>query len=262
MIEGTYYKEWSAVLGREMEFKVFGQGGCPVLALPGRGGRFYDWEDQGLVAACAPLLHAGRMQLFCADGLDGEGLLDADLPLRRRAEMQEEYFCYLTRELAPRILALNAAEDKEEKTALWCAGVDIGAYQAVNCRLRRPALFAGAVGLSGLYDLHRFAPGQDIARDDLWLRNSPTEYLGLDGLVDKALLAEAQPDQLTLCAGQGPYEQDALADTQALAQLLQAQGLPVHLEVWGNDVAHDWYWWGRQWNLFAERLFGQQSKED
>jgi len=140
--------------------------------------------------------------------------------------------------------------------------VDIGAYQAVNCRLRRPALFTGAVGLSGLYDLHRFAQGQEIARDDLWLRNSPTEYLHKDGLTDKTLLAQAKPDQLTLCAGQGPYEQDALADTQALAQLLQAQGLPVHLEVWGYDVAHDWYWWGRQWNLFAERLFGQQDKEE
>lgn len=91
------------------------------------------------MAACAPLLHAGKMQLFCADGLDGEGLLDADLPLRRRAEMQEEYFCYLTRELAPRILELNAAGGKTPKTSLWCAGVDIGAYQAVNCRLRRPA---------------------------------------------------------------------------------------------------------------------------
>lgn len=75
------------------------------------------------------------------------------------------------------------------------------------------------------------------------------------------LLAQAKPDQLTLCAGQGPYEQDALADTQALAQLLQTQGLPVHLEVWGYDVAHDWYWWGRQWNLFAERLFGQGKEE-
>lgn len=183
-------------------------------------------------------------------------------PLRRRAEMQEEYFCYLTRELAPRILELNAAGGKTPKTSLWCAGVDIGAYQAVNCRLRRPALFTGAVGLSGLYDLHRFAQGQEIARDDLWLRNSPTEYLHKDGLTDKTLLAQAKPDQLTLCAGQGPYEQDALADTQALAQLLQAQGLPVHLEVWGYDVAHDWYWWGRQWNLFAERLFGQQGKEE
>ena len=43
MIQGTYYKEWSTVLGREMEFKVYGHAGVPVLALPARGGRFYDW---------------------------------------------------------------------------------------------------------------------------------------------------------------------------------------------------------------------------
>ena len=40
MIQGTYYKEWSTVLGREMEFKVYGHAGVPVLALPARGGRF------------------------------------------------------------------------------------------------------------------------------------------------------------------------------------------------------------------------------
>ena len=34
MIQGTYYKEWSTVLGREMEFKVYGHAGVPVLALP------------------------------------------------------------------------------------------------------------------------------------------------------------------------------------------------------------------------------------
>ena len=41
-MEGTYYKEWSAVLDRAMEFKVYGHGGVPVLALPARGGRFYN----------------------------------------------------------------------------------------------------------------------------------------------------------------------------------------------------------------------------
>ena len=40
---------------------------------------------------------------------------------------RQEYFCYLTRELAPRILELNAAGGKTPKTSLWCAGVDIGA---------------------------------------------------------------------------------------------------------------------------------------
>ena len=38
MIQGTYYKEWSSVLNREMEFKVYGSAGVPVLALPARGG--------------------------------------------------------------------------------------------------------------------------------------------------------------------------------------------------------------------------------
>ena len=31
MMQGTYYKEWSRMLGREMEFKVYGTAGVPVL---------------------------------------------------------------------------------------------------------------------------------------------------------------------------------------------------------------------------------------
>ena len=114
MMEGTYYKEWSAVLDREMEFKVYGHGGVPVLALPARGGRFYDWENNGMPDAAARLLHEGKIQLFCADSIDGESLLAGNEMPRRRAEMQEKYFVYLTSELAARIAELNAPESKEK----------------------------------------------------------------------------------------------------------------------------------------------------
>ena len=62
MMEGTYYKEWSAVLDREMEFKVYGHGGVPVLALPARGGRFYDWENNGMAgsSSSAPTASTAR----------------------------------------------------------------------------------------------------------------------------------------------------------------------------------------------------------
>ena len=60
MIQGTYYKEWSRMLGRDMEFKVYGHAGTPVLALPARGGRFYDWENNGMPDAIAPLLNEAR----------------------------------------------------------------------------------------------------------------------------------------------------------------------------------------------------------
>ena len=56
--------------------------------------------------------------------------------------------------------------------------------------------------------------------------------------------------------GQGGYEGDALADTRALADTLSEVGFPCHLEVWGGDVSHDWYWWGKEFGMFAERLFG------
>ena len=164
--------------------------------------------------------------------------------------MQEKYFNYLTSELAPRILTLNGAK---KDTLLWAVGVDTGAYQAVNCRLRRPEVFAGAIGLSGLYDVRRFLGN---AADDLVLRNAPLAYLAEDGLVDKKLLAKAEENALLLCAGQGSYEGDALVDTQAMADALTDCGLPVHLEVWGSDVSHDWYWWGKELNLFAARVFG------
>lgn len=117
--------------------------------------------------AIAPLLNEGKVQLFCADSIDAESLLAGDTAPRRRAEMQEKYFNYLTSELAPRILALNGAK---KDTLLWAMGVDTGAYQAVNCRLRRPEVFAGAIGLSGLYDVRRFLGN---AADDLVLRNAP-----------------------------------------------------------------------------------------
>ena len=249
MMQGTYYKEWSRVLGREMEFKVYGTAGVPVLALPARGGRFYDWENNGMPDAVASLLNTGKIQLFTADSIDAECLRTGDVSPRRRAELQEKYFCYLTGELAARIRELNGDAD----APLWCVGVDTGAYQAVQCRLRRPRTFAGAMGLSGLYDMGRFLGS---AEDDLVLRSSPLAALHKNGICDKNVLSKAEENSLLLCVGQGGYEGDALADTQALADTLSEVGFPCHLEVWGGDVSHDWYWWGKEFGMFAERLFG------
>lgn len=246
MMQGIYYKEWSNLLGRDMEFKVYGHAGIPVLALPARCGRFYDWENNNMPDAVSSLLNEGKLQLFCADSVDGEGLLNTSLSQRRRAELQEKYFLYLTTELAPRILALNGGK------TLWCAGVDLGAYHAVNCRLRRPELFAGAICMDGIYELARF--WGDAAADDLALRNAPLLAVHKTGLYDHAALKAANQNTLMLCAGQGAYQQDTLADTHAMEKGLAETGIPAHTEFWGNDVSHDWYWWSKMWNLFASRI--------
>ncbi len=44
-----YYKEYSNELGRDMEFKSYGWGGIPLLAVPCQNGRFFDWEGFGML---------------------------------------------------------------------------------------------------------------------------------------------------------------------------------------------------------------------
>ena len=104
-----------------------------------------------------------------------------------------------------------------------------------------------------VFDMNRFLGS---AEDDLVLRSSPLAALHKNGICDKNVLSKAEENSLLLCVGQGGYEGDALADTQALADTLSEVGFPCHLEVWGGDVSHDWYWWGKEFGMFAERLFG------
>ena len=48
-MEIKYYKEHSNHLDRDMEFKVYGHAGRPMMVFPCQSGRFWDWEDQGRI---------------------------------------------------------------------------------------------------------------------------------------------------------------------------------------------------------------------
>ena len=238
-----YYKEHSDFLKREMEFKVYGHAGPVCLAFSCEGGRFYDWEDRGLVGSLGFLIDAGRLRLVCADSIDGESWL-ADGEGRARAEMQERWFCWLTRELAPRVHEVCGLPEDEK---LLTAGISLGAGHAANLYLRRPDLFCGAVCLSGSYTVRGWFG--DYA-DDLTLRNSPADYLRL---VSAARLAEFTGPFL-LCCGQGPYEDRFLSETKTFAASLDAKQLPVSVDLWGADVTHDWPWWQKELAVLFPRM--------
>ena len=50
-MDRQYHRWFSPSLEREMELLVFGHGGPWVLVFPTSMGRFFDWEDRGLIAA-------------------------------------------------------------------------------------------------------------------------------------------------------------------------------------------------------------------
>jgi esterase/lipase superfamily enzyme len=54
-----YHKWYSSRLGRDMELLVFGHAGLPVMVFPTSGGRFYEFEDRGMIGALAGKIDAG-----------------------------------------------------------------------------------------------------------------------------------------------------------------------------------------------------------
>ena len=65
-----YVKWYSPCLQREMELLVFGDAGSPVLFFPTRMGRFYDYENWGLIKALEEKIVSGKNQLYCLDSID------------------------------------------------------------------------------------------------------------------------------------------------------------------------------------------------
>ena len=67
-----YYKEYSQHLNRDMEFKVYGHAGLPFIVFPSQDGKFFDFEDQGMMETVKDHLEQGRLQLFCIGSVDAE----------------------------------------------------------------------------------------------------------------------------------------------------------------------------------------------
>ena len=85
------YRKWqSPALGREMELLVFGERGTPVVVFPTSMGRFYQWEDFGMVAHLRPRIDEGLMQLWCVESVDGESFYNKQVPALDRAGLADE----------------------------------------------------------------------------------------------------------------------------------------------------------------------------
>src|SRR5690348_18436398 len=102
-MQRDYIKEYSHSLGRDMELLHFGHAGTPVLVFPTSMGRFYQWEDFGLVGHMAPRIEAGWLQLWCVDSVDGESFYNKAAPPMDRARRHLAYERYLIDEVLPAI---------------------------------------------------------------------------------------------------------------------------------------------------------------
>ena len=102
-----YHKRWSSNLEREMELKIYGQTGKPVLIFPSMNGRYYEYEDFGMVDAVSEFIDRGKVQLFAVDSVDGESWANWNANPSERASRHEQYDRYILQEVMPFIKEKN-----------------------------------------------------------------------------------------------------------------------------------------------------------
>lgn len=244
-----YFKEYSHVLGRDMEYKVYGHAGKPCLAFPTQNGRFYELEDRGLIGSIASYIEAGRIQVFCVDGIDCESFSATWKSTKDRIEAQERYYNYIINELVYRIYDINAyGNGGNYASGLMTMGCSLGAYQALNFFLRRPDIFNNVIGLSGVYHSGFFF--QDYA-DELTFLNSPLDTLRC---MDQAhhYLDLYRKSNIILCVGSGAYELESISETKAMEYELSRHHIPAWVDYWGSDMMHDWPAWVKQLPYFLQ----------
>jgi esterase/lipase superfamily enzyme len=233
-----YHRWYSQALGRDMEMLAYGHDGLPAIVFPTSQGRFFEFEDRGMVGAVADKIEGGRLQLFCVDSVDAESWYSRNVPPRWQIARQVQYENYVLQEVVPFIRQRN------RRPHLATLGCSFGGYHAVNMSLRHPEVFTGCLSMSGAYDLKGLGFLRGYYDDDVYF-NMPMDYL--PNLSDGVILDRMRHNTYVLATG---VHDQCWNDNERLAAVMRAKGIPVRLDVWGDNARHDWPWWQRMAQVY------------
>jgi esterase/lipase superfamily enzyme len=231
-----YHKWFSSRLGRDMELLVFGHSGVPALVFPSSCGRFFEWEDRGLVGSLWHKLNNGEIQLFCVDSVDGESWYNRDVTPRWRIARHVQYEDYLMAEVLPLIY------QKNQDSHLVSLGCSFGGYHAVNIALRHPDRFTGFLSMSGAFDLSNFLQG--YYDNDVYF-NLPPHYI--PNMSDGWYLDRYRRNTYILATGHDDHCKD---QSYRLGGLLHNKGIPCRIDTWDTWNSHDWPTWQQMLQVY------------
>jgi esterase/lipase superfamily enzyme len=223
------------VLERDMELLVFGDGGTPVLVYPTSMGRFYQWEDFGMIDHLSGRIEDGWLQLWCVDSVDSESFYAKTKRAQERAARHIAYERYIVDEVLSSVRAENPVD------YLIAIGASFGALHAMTLATRQPGTVRKAIGLSGAYDSARWLDG--LREGDAYFVN-PLAFL--PSLADERYLAPLRATEIVIATG---HDDRNVEDSRRLAALLQEKGVPASLHLW-DGWAHDWPYWKEMVDVF------------
>jgi esterase/lipase superfamily enzyme len=230
-----YHRWHSPSLNRDMELLVFGHAGARVLVFPTSQGRFFEWEDRGMMWALREHLDAGWLQMFCVDSVDSESWYCWWAHPSGRAYRHAQYDNYLLNEVLPFSLTRN------ENPFLITVGASFGGYHAMNFGLKHADKVDRILAMSGLYDIRGFAGGYS---DDNVYFNNPMQYIANEH--EPSRIAQLQHLDITIATGR---DDRLMTSARALSGLLWSKGIWHALREW-DGWAHDWPYWQKMVQLY------------
>lgn len=224
-----WHKWFSPQLGRDMELLVFGHAGIPTIVFPTSCGRFYEFEDNGMVQAVQQKIERGELQLVCVDSIDKESWYNRSIGPRWRVARHIQYENYVMNEVIPLIRSLG------NQGQISVMGASFGGYHAVNIALRHPDVFRASLAMGAAFDLSDFLDGY---YDDECYFNIPPHYL--PNLNDAWYLDRYRHNTYVLATGEHDI---CRSETEHMAELMRAKGIAIRLDVWGDGSSHAWSEW-------------------
>jgi len=226
-------------LSREFDMLVFGYAGYPVILFPTSLGRYYQNKDFHLIDAVAPLVDAGRVKIYCPDGIDEQSWYNKSIHPADRVRTHLAYENVILHDVVPQ------AQRDTRRHQVCVAGASFGGYHAANFAFRHPDLVGAMISLSGSFDIKPFLDGY---YDDLCYFNNPVDYL--PGLPESPLLQQIRAMGIVLGTG----DRDSCRERNlALSALLHAKGIPHFLDdrKW---CGHDWNYWRDMFPQYLDLL--------
>ena len=220
-----YMRHFSSHLGREMEFKVYGHGGKPVIFIPCQGGRYFDFENFKMVDHWATWIEEGRCTVYSIDCIDNETYAHKGGDPRCRIEQHERWYHYVIEEMVPTIRHLSGIANGYDQP-IMLFGASMGAMHAGNFFFRRPDIFDSVFAISGLYDSE---DSFGSYMDDLVYQNTPCCYLP-NMPEDHPYIGLYNSRKMLFVVGQGAWEDLLLESTRRLHGILQSKGIHARVE--------------------------------
>lgn len=235
---------YSPSLHKEMPIAVYGHYGFALLMIPTAAADYLEYERFQLIDCLAPYIDAGKVKVFSINSINNESWMNGEMEGAHKAIRHNQFNQYVFSEVIPFINDHTSPE-----TPVIVSGASFGALHSMNLFLKRPDLIQGVIAMSGVYDLHEYTRGY---HDEQVYYNSPMDYL--PGLTDAWYLDYIRKSRhIHILSGSGAHEDPGAAGR--FAKVLYDKGINYELDIWGNDMTHDWPTWRAMLPYYLDSRF-------